>query len=80
MASVLTAPSPESTVEAPNQPESASLHATGKQHGMAARELIRMGRAAAPTGGTLPANYKITITGAAGTGASHQGNTILTVN
>lgn len=33
-----------------------------------------------PTGGTLPANYKITITGAAGTGASHQGSTILTVN
>ena len=33
-----------------------------------------------PTGGTLPANYKIIVTGAAGTGASHQGSTILTVN
>ncbi len=46
MASVLTAPSPESTVEAHNQPETAHKDASGKQHGVAARELIRMGRAA----------------------------------
>ena len=33
-----------------------------------------------PTGGTLAGNYNIIVTGSAGTGASHQGSTILTVN
>jgi hypothetical protein len=33
-----------------------------------------------PTGGTLAGNYRILITGSAGTGASHQGATVLTVN
>ena len=32
-----------------------------------------------PTGGTLAGTYKITVTGAAGTGASHQGSTQLYV-
>jgi hypothetical protein len=33
-----------------------------------------------PTGGTLAGNYNIIVTGSAGTGPTHQGSTILTVN
>jgi hypothetical protein len=33
-----------------------------------------------PTGGTLAGNYRILITGSAGTGVTHQGSTVLTVN
>jgi hypothetical protein len=33
-----------------------------------------------PTGGTLAGTYTILVTGSAGTGASHQGNTHLQVN